>query len=72
MGFARVAFDGGNLIYGDDREIDFETGLRSVRVGEVHRLDRDLASRADGSGDLLSEQFLLGFAFGLGHESLRL
>ena len=56
-----LALNRGNLIDGNDGEIDFKTGLGSIRVGEVHRLDRDLAPRADGSGDLLGEQFLLGF-----------
>jgi predicted PurR-regulated permease PerM len=69
-GFASVALDGGDLIDWDDGKINFEAGLGPVRVGEVHRFDRDLARGADGGGDLLGEEFFLGLRFHGGHECL--
>jgi hypothetical protein len=66
-GLTCVALDNGYLIDRDDGKVHFETGIGAIRVGEVHRLDRNLATRAHRECDLLKEQFLLGFDFGLGH-----
>jgi hypothetical protein len=50
-GLACVAFDGRHLVHREDRKVDLEAGLRSVRIVEVDRLDLHRLARPDGVGN---------------------
>ena len=68
---ARIALDGGDVVDGQNGEINFEAGFGSVRVVEIHRWQLPHFSGADRFSDGFRQALLFGvFHFRHGHASI--
>lgn len=57
---ARVAFNHGNLVHRQDREIHLEAGLGAVRIAEIDGFHGDGFAGTNRTRDLLGNLFFLG------------